>query len=124
MNKVFDQESFRNRCLHDTELEREIIKGSLPDLLAHGEKVKKALSEADYYHLNRTAHALKGTSGTVSAARLSELAQKIETLAKELSENREGDAQELADLVSQIDEEVESFSKIVHQEYGPIERST
>ena len=80
---VFDEEAFAKRCVHDSELQQEIVEGSLPDLEQHIRSVAAAFERGDATQLERAAHALKGTSGTLSALELQAAARQIETAAKE-----------------------------------------
>ena len=78
----FDKTAFEKRCVYDQELMRTIIEGSVPNLYAQLRKMKAAYRQGDASLLEREAHSLKGTSGTLSAERLYESALRIEAFAK------------------------------------------
>ena len=80
---VFDRDAFAKRCVYDSELQEEIVQGSLPDLEQHIRSVAEAFEHGEAKQLERAAHALKGTSGTLSALDLQAAARQIETDAKE-----------------------------------------
>jgi HPt (histidine-containing phosphotransfer) domain-containing protein len=81
--EIFDREAFAKRCVYDEELQEEIIRGSLPDVAAHVSAVEEAFERGDPNALERSAHALKGSCGTLSAIDLRETAREIEMAAKE-----------------------------------------
>ena len=94
---VFDREAFAKRCVYDDELQEEIILGSFPDIERHLARVEAAFEKGNAEELERSAHALKGTSGTLSALRLQEKAQAIELAAKSstLDSSTEANVREL-----------------------------
>jgi len=79
---IFDKSAFKKRCVYDKELEHTILYGSMKDLQLQIETLKKNFAEGDYYSLERSAHALKGTSGNLSALRLYASAEQLEAAAK------------------------------------------
>ena len=79
---VFDKSAFQERCVYDKELELTILYGSMKDLQLQLETLKQNFAEGDYHSLARSAHALKGTSGNLSALQLYESAEQLETAAK------------------------------------------
>ena len=80
--EVFDREAFNKRCVGDEELEREIMDGSIPTIPDQLKRIEEAFRAGDAYKLEREAHGLKGTSGTLSALALQQSAQDIEVSAK------------------------------------------
>lgn len=86
---VFDKEAFRKRCVYDGELEHTILRGSLKDLESQINELKQNLADRDYKQLERTAHALKGTAGTISALKLHTTAQELELTTLALKEEKE-----------------------------------
>jgi HPt (histidine-containing phosphotransfer) domain-containing protein len=94
---VFDHEAFAKRCVYDDELQEEIIRGSFPDIERHLAQVEAAFEKGNAEELERSAHALKGTSGTLSALRLQEKARAIELAAKSsaLDSSTEANVREL-----------------------------
>lgn len=94
---VFDHDAFAKRCVYDDELQEEIIRGSFPDIERHLARVEAAFEKGNAEELERSAHALKGTSGTLSALRLREKAQAIELAAKNsaLDSSTEANVREL-----------------------------
>jgi HPt (histidine-containing phosphotransfer) domain-containing protein len=81
--EVFNSTSFAVRCVRDPELQQEIVEGSLPDIERHIAAIEEAYTQADPEQLERAAHALKGTSGTLSAERLMSSAVELELSAKQ-----------------------------------------
>ncbi len=100
---VFDKEAFRRRCVYDGELEHTILHGSLKDLESQIHKLKQNYDDQNYQELERTAHALKGTSGTISAMRLHTTAQELELAALALKEEEKEDTGGLSRIKNLID---------------------
>ena len=59
--------------------------------------IKDAVSEKDFEKLSQTAHKLKGVSANLGMTGLSEAAHRLETQAKEKSEENIGENLELAE---------------------------
>ncbi|MFP4178585.1 MAG: Hpt domain-containing protein [Spirochaetaceae bacterium] len=80
--KDFDFEAFKKRCVYDEELQKTIMEGSIPNIPEQLNKIEEAFRGNDAYSLEREAHGLKGTSGTLSALKLQETVKEIELSAK------------------------------------------
>lgn len=78
----FDFEAFKKRCVYDEDLQHTIMEGSVPNIPEQLQKIEDAYRNNDAYHLERAAHGLKGTCGTLSALALQESAKSIEMSAK------------------------------------------
>ena len=109
--KVFDHEAFKKRCVDDIELEQTIMEGSIPNIPEQLQKIDEAYAGGDAYGLERAAHGLKGTSGTLSALQLQETAMAIEMSAKS-GEVR----QEVEQLISTARENYHAFLEAVKSE--------
>ncbi len=99
--KDFDHEAFKKRCVNDEELERTIMEGSIPNIPEQLQKIDEAYESGDAYRLERAAHGLKGTSGTLSALELQETAMAIEMSAKS----------------GEVKQEVEQFKSTARENY-------
>jgi len=97
---VVDHRGAMDRLDGDEELWNEIREIWVEDAPQMLRNVQEALAELNADGLRRAAHALKGASSNVGAARVTEAAREIETKAMA------GDWKALGDGVSQLDEEV------------------
>src|SRR6056297_2494228 len=82
---IFDKSAFKKRCVYDKELEHTILYGSMKDLELQIETLKKNFAGGDYHSLERSAHALKGTSGNLSALRLYASAEQLDASVKRIN---------------------------------------
>lgn len=125
MAEVFNKAAFQKRCVYDSELELTILEGSLGTLREQLHKIGAYFEAADYYQVERNAHSLKGTSGTLSAERLSAAAMDLELRSREIHRELEAsgppvDAAELIQLDESIQkafQEYSRFAKRIRNEY-------
>lgn len=88
MSAVFDVEAFEERCLGEEDLILEILRGSMKDLNTHIGRIRAYLERREYGNLERSAHALKGTSGTLSALQIHETAAELELTARKAARDQ------------------------------------
>jgi CheY-like chemotaxis protein len=79
---VFDSVSLLNRLMGDRPLAETILTGFLEDFPSQLRNLRERFAEGDSRGARLAAHALKGSSATVSANRLSELARELEVAAQ------------------------------------------
>ena len=114
---VFDQAAFRKRCIYDAELEQTILHGSMGDLESQVKLLKQLLQEQNCRQLERTAHALKGTAGTLSALRLHASAQQLELSARMANEQNSIDNTKIKNLIELIETQFIEYNAEVHSAY-------
>lgn len=83
---VFDFEKLRKQAGDDRELISEIVALFLSDQASQFAEMRQALEIADYCHLSRVAHTLKGSFGTLGAMVCWSRAQQLEYAAKQGNE--------------------------------------
>ncbi|MDM8550574.1 Hpt domain-containing protein, partial [Desulfobacterales bacterium HSG2] len=93
---------------------KKFLKECIPHIKSRIEKLKIALNENDYKSMVIHAHTLKGTSVTLSAHRMYEIAYKTEEVCIE----RELD--KVCSLVSRLEEELERFRSVLHDLFPDI----
>jgi len=114
---VFDREAFRKRCIYDEELEQTILHGSINDLNTQVQQLKQHFQNRDCQQLERTAHALKGTAGTLSALRLHASAQQLELTARMANEQDFKDVKKIKSIVELIEQHLSEYNTRVRTEY-------
>ena len=114
---VFNKEAFRKRCVYDEALERTILHGSLDDLHAQVKQLQQDFSKRDFKTLERTAHALKGTSGTLSAARLHATAQQLELSARTVNEKNSDNIDRIKELIEMTKQQLIEYNSVVQKYY-------
>ena len=100
---IFDADAFLKRLMGDRQLAGAILKGFLEDFPAHLNLLRKRLEEADRCGAGRQAHALVGSSATVSAGGLCEIAREMERAAGA------GELDEFEELLPQANEAFQQF---------------
>ncbi|MCF7914190.1 MAG: Hpt domain-containing protein [Spirochaetaceae bacterium] len=109
------------------ELEHTILYGSMKDLQLQIEALKQNFADSDYHSLARSAHALKGTSGNLSALRLYASAEQLEAAAKaiigkgkqdvsppEIAENSE---EQIDQLIKLTEKQFIEYNTLIQTEY-------
>ncbi len=114
---VFNKEAFRKRCVYDENLERTILHGSLDDLHSQIEQLQQNFADHDYKTLERTAHALKGTSGTLSATRLHATAQQLELTARVATEENSDNSERINELIEMTKQQLIEYNATVQKHY-------
>ena len=99
---VFDSESLLNRLMGNSSLAHIIVKGFLDDFPCQVKILRERILEEDASGICMQAHALKGSSATVSAGGLSAIAQEMERLA---------DAGELDGVDELLSQSVKEFDR-------------
>ncbi|MCD6384669.1 PAS domain S-box protein [Candidatus Sumerlaeota bacterium] len=97
--KVFDREALLQRVDGDEELLKEILEVFLKDTPARIKSLKDAVSTKDAESIQRDAHSLKGSAGSVGAVALQELAAELERLGKA----KELDSARASELIQKIE---------------------
>ncbi|MBF0476089.1 MAG: PAS domain S-box protein [Deltaproteobacteria bacterium] len=82
-NSLFDQHDLLQRVLDDIDLAKEIAKGFLDQASSYLEDIVLAISESNSDKLLNAAHLLKGAAGNISATAVSNIAFKLEQMARE-----------------------------------------
>lgn len=78
--KVFDQQALIERIDGDEELLETILEMFVENIPDRLDAIKTAIDNNDITLLKREAHSLKGAAATISADRITELAQQLEEL--------------------------------------------
>jgi HPt (histidine-containing phosphotransfer) domain-containing protein len=123
---VFDDAAFEKRCLGERELILEILSGSLPALSIHMENLRSCFELGDYAELERSAHSLKGSSGTLSALRLYSTVSELELKAREAVSGEGKDKIEpallvdLSRLTEQAEKEYSIFLGALREKYPAV----
>lgn len=120
MSTVFDYEAFEERCLGEEDLILEILSGSLRDLTTHISRIRSYLEHGEYGNLERSAHALKGTSGTLSALQIHETASELELTARKAAGMEKDYFTALSELLSRVERENAEFLNVIYKKY-PLE---
>jgi HPt (histidine-containing phosphotransfer) domain-containing protein len=89
------------------ELLKEVIEAFMEDFSDRYTTLLDAIQKSDAKTVTESAHALKGTSGTIGAAAVSKKASLVETLGKQ------GKLDELGTLPEEIGAEFERFVEVV-----------
>lgn len=79
LNQFLDTETGMEYCMEDEDLYLEIIQDYIDN--SRKEELEKAYKESDYHSYCVSVHALKSTSKTIGAMKLSELAKELEDAA-------------------------------------------
>ncbi len=79
---IFDEATLLERVQGSTELLRELVEIFLADSPKLLERIRQALEHNDPDAVRSAAHAFRGSMSTFAARRVSETAQKLETLAQ------------------------------------------
>jgi HPt (histidine-containing phosphotransfer) domain-containing protein len=111
--KDFDLAAYEKRCVYDAELQQTIMEGSVPNIPVQIEKIEAAYRAGNADQLKREAHGLKGTSGTLSALRLQESAERLEIAADE-SRNA-GVTEEMGSLIEEAKRAYTGFLNAVRE---------
>ncbi|MFW5712054.1 MAG: ATP-binding protein [Spirochaetota bacterium] len=114
---IFDREAFRKRCIYDEDLEQTILHGSMADLNGQVQQLKQNFQNRDCQQLERTAHALKGTAGTLSALRLHASAQQLELIARMANQQDSKDINKIKSLIELIESQFLEYNTRVQTEY-------
>jgi PAS domain S-box-containing protein len=113
---VFDYEAFKKRTMDDMELMQDILRIFIEDMPAQISTLKRSIVENDQKLADRTAHAMKGSSGNVGSIRLMNVAAEMEEAG------RNGDLQRIESLIPLLEKEfdsaVEEMRKVVPQIQG------
>ena len=100
-----------DRCLGELDLVDKLInrfKGSLQD---SSEKLQQAMDLRDFVELAQGAHRLRGEAANLNATRITKLALKLETAAREEDDRASQDClNELIEASDQFEIEVRPFS--------------
>jgi HPt (histidine-containing phosphotransfer) domain-containing protein len=78
----FDPDGFQEQVAHDHELAIEIINLFLDECVGQVTEMRQALANGDLPQLSRIAHTIKGSLGSLHAARSRFYAQELELAAK------------------------------------------
>jgi signal transduction histidine kinase/FixJ family two-component response regulator len=78
---VFDEEALLERLMGDRDLAGKVVRGFMGDFPSHLNDLRKRLADRDGPGARLDSHALKGSSATVSAVRLSAIAREMERTA-------------------------------------------
>jgi len=126
---IFDKSAFQKRCVYDEELEHTILYGSMQDLRLQIDTLKQNFVEGDYHSLARSAHALKGTTGNLSALGLYESAKQLESSAKAINERgnstssqpkeTEISEEQIDQLIELTEKQFIEYSALIQTEYPP-----
>ncbi|MBF0496829.1 MAG: response regulator, partial [Deltaproteobacteria bacterium] len=81
-NKVFDRNSFMERCVNNMELAIELITGFCDNYSKYIDDIHDAIDSGNHEKLHHSAHFLKGTTSMFSAQRTVELARELELMGK------------------------------------------
>ncbi len=106
---AFDKAAFLRRMGWNEALAMGILGQAIQELPAMVADLQEVLRQGEKKAVQAQAHTLKGTAATVGAAALSELARKIEDIAK-----NDG-LDELGGLEQRVNEQWECFSKAVFE---------
>jgi HPt (histidine-containing phosphotransfer) domain-containing protein len=82
-SSVFDPDGFRDQLAYDQDLIAEIVNLFLDESKVQLSQMQDAVEAGDFNTLKRISHTLKGSLGSLHAARSRERAQELETRAKE-----------------------------------------
>jgi signal transduction histidine kinase/CheY-like chemotaxis protein len=104
---VYDRADALSRIADDEELLATLIEMFVADAPNYLEEIDTALAAADWTHLTRAAHTLKGVLATFSASRGEACARALETAAKAAN------VSECGKLAAQAKLEVEAFLKAI-----------
>ena len=126
---IFDKSAFQKRCVYDKELEHTILYGSMQDLRLQIDTLKQYFKEDDYHSLAQIAHALKGTSGNLSALRLYASAKQLESSAKAINEKSNSDfsrsteaeisEERIDQLIKLTEKQFIEYNALIQTEYPP-----
>lgn len=126
---IFDKSAFQKRCVYDKELEYTILYGSMKDLQLQIDTLKQNFAEGDYHSLARSAHALKGSSGNLSALRLYASAVQLEAAAKNfqkigetngsLPKESEISEEQIDQLIKLTENQFIEYNALIQTEYPP-----
>lgn len=100
---VFDSEALLGRLMSDRPLANAILTGFLADAPSQLRNLRERFAEGDSRGARLAAHALKGSSATVSANRLSAVAREMEAAAES------AELDEFGDLLPRLVDELECF---------------
>jgi len=114
---VFDREAFRKRCIYDEVLEQTILNGSIDDLSSQVQQLKQHFRQWNSKQLERTAHALKGTAGTLSALRLYASAQQLELNVHISDEQNKKETLKIQKFIELIEQQFLEYTTQVNKEY-------
>lgn len=87
---VFELEEFQEQVGHDAELAAEIIDLFLLESGQQLTNMREALARSDYSQVRTLAHTIKGSLGSLHAARARARAQQLETAAATADSERSG----------------------------------
>jgi len=129
---IFDKSAFQKRCVYDKELEHTILYGSMENLQLQIDTLKQNFAEGDYHSLARNAHALKGTSGNLSALRLYASAEQLEAATKGFqkkggatdskpkeTEIRKEHVEHVDQLIKLTEKQFIEYNNLIQTEYPP-----
>jgi len=108
-NTVFDRQALRNRLCNNEKLFDELIAVFLRTLPKKLAKLKNACQSSQPEEIRRIAHSLKGTTATVGAPAMQNIALQIEE-----SDMRDGFGT-AEKLIQQLENEFEKFKELLHQ---------
>jgi HPt (histidine-containing phosphotransfer) domain-containing protein len=106
---VFNRDEFVWRNLGDVELSREVATVFVDTLPEYFESIRKALTAQDVVGLRQSAHKLKGAAGNLSLPLLSEIAHRIESIAKT------GDLEKAAQLLPTLEQRLEEAAQALRE---------
>jgi len=87
--QVFDRGALLEQCMGDEDLVQLLSTKFLESVPALLQEIEQAVTRSDSAALRRSAHALKGVSGSMCARRVVDESEKLEQLGKE---NRSGES--------------------------------
>lgn len=96
---MFDYASSLAQLNNDADLLDELIKVFIAEMPAHHERLLAALRDKQTESISRTAHLLKGSLGAIGAMQVMQLAQELESAAKD------GSWVEISQYAEQFDKE-------------------
>ncbi len=109
---VFDRPSLLERLMDDEELVRELVEAFIADTPSQVSALQAAFAAGDLVQTERVAHRIKGSAANLSACRLQEVAQVLETTA------HEGNGEKAAAIVPLIDAEFLRAKSAMQASFG------
>ena len=106
---VFNRAEFVWRNLGDVELSREVATLFIDSLPEYIDSIRKALTAQDVAGLRQSIHKLKGAAGNLSLPLLSEIAKRIESVAKT------GDLEKAAQLLPGLEQRLEEAAEALKE---------
>ncbi|MCP5049150.1 MAG: response regulator [bacterium] len=107
---IFDKEGLMDRVMEDEDLVNELIDEFLKEIPERISDLKKAVDNNNAKEIKHQGHTIKGTSGNMGAIALQKVAARLEAAGQS------DDMETAASLVTQLDEQFETFRKVTEKE--------